>query len=139
MIFTKKKNTHVAIEASSHGLVQNRLRNIVASCVGFIFFASDHLDYTYGSVEQYLNAKLISFSPNTADKTTKVLLKSSLLDLFPANIKNTFDTTIIGESNSEVVLKSCMKNVLSQDLYFFLNEEENLRSITSMLGQYQIY
>ena len=35
--------THVALEASSHALDQNRLDNLKTSCKGFTFFSRDHL------------------------------------------------------------------------------------------------
>jgi len=52
--------THVAIEASSHGIVQHRLDNIDFKAVGFTNFSQDHLDY-HKTMDQYLDAKLRIF------------------------------------------------------------------------------
>ena len=48
--------THVAMEASSHGLDQRRLDGIVLSAAGFSNFSQDHLDY-HGTLEAYFAAK----------------------------------------------------------------------------------
>ena len=50
----------VAMEVSSHGLVQNRLQGIAITAAVFTNLGRDHLDY-HQSVEDYLNAKLQLF------------------------------------------------------------------------------
>ncbi|AZO76383.1 MULTISPECIES: UDP-N-acetylmuramoyl-L-alanyl-D-glutamate--2,6-diaminopimelate ligase [unclassified Bosea (in: a-proteobacteria)] len=49
--------THVAMEASSHGLDQRRLDGVRLSAGAFLNLGRDHLDY-HPSVEDYLSAKL---------------------------------------------------------------------------------
>lgn len=49
--------THLALEASSHGLDQKRLDGIVPHAVGFTNLSRDHLDY-HATMEAYLDAKL---------------------------------------------------------------------------------
>ncbi|QCE33972.1 UDP-N-acetylmuramoyl-L-alanyl-D-glutamate--2,6-diaminopimelate ligase [Acetobacteraceae bacterium] len=51
---------HIALEASSHGLVQNRLTGLTFEAAGFSSFSRDHLDY-HKTEEAYLNAKLTLF------------------------------------------------------------------------------
>ncbi|KMQ91128.1 udp-n-acetylmuramoylalanyl-d-glutamate-- -diaminopimelate ligase [Lasius niger] len=51
---------HIALEASSHGLVQNRLKGLHFEAVGFTSFSRDHLDY-HKTEENYLSAKLTLF------------------------------------------------------------------------------
>jgi UDP-N-acetylmuramyl-tripeptide synthetase/UDP-N-acetylmuramoyl-tripeptide--D-alanyl-D-alanine ligase len=51
---------HVAIEASSHGLVQRRLDGLTIAAAAFTNLSRDHLDY-HGSMEAYLAAKLRLF------------------------------------------------------------------------------
>jgi UDP-N-acetylmuramyl-tripeptide synthetase/UDP-N-acetylmuramoyl-tripeptide--D-alanyl-D-alanine ligase len=51
---------HVALEASSHGLVQRRLDGLTISAAAFTNLSRDHLDY-HGSMESYLAAKLRLF------------------------------------------------------------------------------
>lgn len=53
--------THLAMEASSHGLDQHRLDGVRLSAGAFTNLSRDHLDY-HSSVEEYLAAKLRLFS-----------------------------------------------------------------------------
>ena len=74
----KKNNIdNVIIEASSHGLDQNRLDNLKFKAAIFTNFTQDHLDY-HKTMKAYLNAKLILFS--------KLLPKKSYL-ISDKNIK----------------------------------------------------
>ena len=57
----KNKIENVIIEASSHGLNQNRLDHLNLKAGIFTNFSQDHLDY-HKSMKAYLNAKLILFS-----------------------------------------------------------------------------
>ena len=52
--------THLAMEASSHGLEQRRLDGVRLSAGAFTNLSRDHLDY-HASLEDYLNAKLRLF------------------------------------------------------------------------------
>jgi UDP-N-acetylmuramoyl-L-alanyl-D-glutamate--2,6-diaminopimelate ligase len=52
--------THLALEASSHGLDQHRLDGLRIAAAGFTNLSRDHLDY-HPSVEAYLTAKLVLF------------------------------------------------------------------------------
>jgi len=49
--------THVAMEASSHGLDQRRLDGVRLTAAAFTNFSQDHLDY-HETFEDYFNAKL---------------------------------------------------------------------------------
>lgn len=53
--------THLAIEASSHGLDQYRLDGVQISVGGFTSFSRDHMDY-HGDMQAYLDAKARLFS-----------------------------------------------------------------------------
>ena len=53
--------SHLAIEASSHGLDQRRLDGLRVAVAGFTNLSRDHLDY-HGTAEAYLTAKLRLFS-----------------------------------------------------------------------------
>jgi UDP-N-acetylmuramoyl-L-alanyl-D-glutamate--2,6-diaminopimelate ligase len=58
--------THLALEASSHGLDQHRLDGVRVAAGGFTNLSRDHLDY-HASVEAYLAAKLRLFKSLVAD------------------------------------------------------------------------
>ena len=53
--------THVAMEASSHGLDQRRLDGVMLSAAGFTNFTQDHLDYHH-TFEAYFAAKMGLFT-----------------------------------------------------------------------------
>ena len=53
--------THLAMEASSHGLDQRRLDGVRLAAAGFTNLSRDHLDY-HPDLENYLEAKLRLFS-----------------------------------------------------------------------------
>jgi UDP-N-acetylmuramoyl-L-alanyl-D-glutamate--2,6-diaminopimelate ligase len=58
--------THLAIEASSHGLDQHRLDGVKVAAGAFTNLSRDHLDY-HPSIEAYLAAKLRLFEALVAD------------------------------------------------------------------------
>jgi UDP-N-acetylmuramoyl-L-alanyl-D-glutamate--2,6-diaminopimelate ligase len=58
--------THLAIEASSHGLDQHRLDGVCVAAGGFTNLSRDHLDY-HPTVEHYLKAKLRLFEALVVD------------------------------------------------------------------------
>jgi UDP-N-acetylmuramoyl-L-alanyl-D-glutamate--2,6-diaminopimelate ligase len=64
--------THLALEASSHGLDQHRLDGVRIAAGGFTNLTRDHLDY-HGTVEAYLAAKLILFERLVVDGGTAVI------------------------------------------------------------------
>jgi UDP-N-acetylmuramoyl-L-alanyl-D-glutamate--2,6-diaminopimelate ligase len=64
--------THLAIEASSHGLSQYRLDGVNIKAAGFTNFTHDHLDY-HGNMHEYFNAKARLFVELLAPGSTAVL------------------------------------------------------------------
>jgi murE/murF fusion protein len=66
----KKENiNNVIIEASSHGLDQNRLDHLNFKAAVFTNFSQDHLDY-HKTMKKYLNAKLILFKKILNNKSS---------------------------------------------------------------------
>ena len=64
--------THLALEASSHGLDQHRLDGVRVGIASFTNLSRDHLDY-HGTQEAYLRAKLILFERLLKDNGTAVI------------------------------------------------------------------
>jgi len=64
--------THVAMEASSHGLNQNRMDGVGVSVAAFTSFSQDHLDY-HADMDAYLAAKARLFSDLLDENGTAVL------------------------------------------------------------------
>ena len=64
--------THLAVEASSHGIDQRRLDGVKLTAAAFTNFTQDHLDY-HGTMETYLQAKLRLFETLLPRGKTAVL------------------------------------------------------------------
>jgi len=64
--------THLALEASSHGLDQHRLDGLRVGIASFTNISRDHLDY-HGTPQAYLTAKLILFERLVAADGTAVI------------------------------------------------------------------
>jgi UDP-N-acetylmuramoyl-L-alanyl-D-glutamate--2,6-diaminopimelate ligase len=64
--------THLALEASSHGLHQHRLDGVRIKAGGFTNLSRDHLDY-HATLEAYLAAKLRLFTDLVADDGAAVI------------------------------------------------------------------
>ena len=108
--------SHLVMEASSHGLAQDRLRDLTFSVAIFTNLSQDHLDY-HGNMEDYLSAKIRLFHlvrndglilVNTDDVRSETILRhahrklnrkvrtfglSSLADLKAIGIKSTLSGT----------------------------------------------
>ena len=76
--------THLALEASSHGLDQRRLDGLTLKAAAFLNLTQDHLDY-HGSTAAYREAKLRLFRSLLSRGGTAVLnADSSAFDAFAA-------------------------------------------------------
>ena len=64
--------THVAMEASSHGLDQRRLDGVVLAAAGFSNFSQDHLDY-HETFAAYFDAKMALFDRVLAEDGVAVI------------------------------------------------------------------
>lgn len=64
--------THVAFEASSHGLTQYRNEGVRPGAVAFTNLSRDHLDY-HADMEEYFGAKMRLFDEVAADDATAVV------------------------------------------------------------------
>jgi UDP-N-acetylmuramoyl-L-alanyl-D-glutamate--2,6-diaminopimelate ligase len=73
--------THLALEASSHGIDQRRLDGVKLTAAGFLNLTQDHLDY-HGTMGVYRAAKLRLFETLLARGRTAVLNADS--DAYPA-------------------------------------------------------
>lgn len=64
--------SHVAYEASSHGLSQYRNEGLHVAAAGFTNFSRDHLDY-HETMEEYFAAKMRLFDEVVSDSATAVV------------------------------------------------------------------
>ncbi|HQY45118.1 MAG TPA: UDP-N-acetylmuramoyl-L-alanyl-D-glutamate--2,6-diaminopimelate ligase [Paracoccaceae bacterium] len=64
--------THAAMEASSHGLDQNRLDGVRLKAAAFTNFSQDHLDY-HADFDEYFAAKALLFARVLPEEGTAVI------------------------------------------------------------------
>ena len=133
----KKKIRTVILEASSHGLDQDRLSGLKFNGVVFTNFSQDHLDY-HKSMQAYLNAKLKLFRQNLKKKgiivcnnnIKKILIKNKISKIYfkyvlDNKIKYPIKIINVKKNNSKTLIKINFKN----NIYTF-----NL----NLIGQFQI-
>ena len=68
--FYKQNVKLVAMEVSSHGLVQNRVKDITFAASLFTNLSRDHLDF-HNTMQAYQQAKWSLFTPNKAESAVK--------------------------------------------------------------------
>ena len=115
-IIKKKKIDNVIIEASSHGLDQDRLHHINFKAAIFTNFSQDHLDY-HKSMKSYLNAKLILFK--------KILKKNSSIVL-DKDIKEFLTLKKIAKTRGLKVLE--IKKIIKKIKIFSLNQTSEFKT-----------
>ena len=67
-----KGSSHLAFEASSHGLAQNRLTGLGVNVAVFTNLSHDHLDF-HGDMESYFAAKVKLFDDNLLEGGTAII------------------------------------------------------------------
>ncbi|KPP92074.1 MAG: UDP-N-acetylmuramoyl-L-alanyl-D-glutamate--2,6-diaminopimelate ligase MurE [Rhodobacteraceae bacterium HLUCCA08] len=92
--------THVAMEASSHGLDQRRLDGIVLAAAGFTNFSQDHLDYHH-TLEAYYDAKMGLFTRLLPDEGVAVVNLDDPKGMEVAQIAERKGHEVIGTGSHE--------------------------------------
>ena len=94
--------THLAFEASSHGLDQHRLDGVRITAAGFTNLSRDHLDY-HKTMEAYRNAKLRLFTDLLGPEGNAVVMSSSESAPFSAAARRRGHSLIeIGREDEDV-------------------------------------
>jgi UDP-N-acetylmuramoyl-L-alanyl-D-glutamate--2,6-diaminopimelate ligase len=100
--------THVATEASSHGIEQRRLDGVRLAAAGFTNLTRDHLDY-HGSMPAYRAAKLRLFDsvlpPNATAAANADMEPDSLDGLRAAAAARSLRLLTVGEAGDAVRLR----------------------------------
>tara|TARA_Y100000590_G_scaffold127375_1_gene145649 strand:+ start:2895 stop:5738 length:2844 start_codon:yes stop_codon:yes gene_type:complete len=134
----KKKINNVILEASSHGLKQNRLEGLKFKIGIFTNLTRDHLDY-HKTFKDYFNSKLILF---------KKLMKKNSYIIFDNDLKissklkkisknNNIKNYSIGSKNSNLkIIKHKFVN-FNQEVTFSLNNKI-FKFSTYLIGKVQI-
>jgi UDP-N-acetylmuramoyl-L-alanyl-D-glutamate--2,6-diaminopimelate ligase len=109
--------SHVAVEASSHGLDQYRLDGLCFGAVGFTNITRDHLDY-HSSFEAYLAAKLRLFSDLAEDGAAAAINRDAEYAEAFADVADARHLRVIGvgEKGETIRLLACQPHLDGQDL-----------------------
>ena len=109
--------THLVLEASSHGLDQNRLDAVKVSVGAFTNLTRDHLDY-HEDAETYLKAKLGLVTRVVQDGGSVVLNADS--DVYESFRQAAEDRGLkilsYGRKNSDICLKSVRSHLAGQEV-----------------------
>jgi UDP-N-acetylmuramoyl-L-alanyl-D-glutamate--2,6-diaminopimelate ligase len=96
--------THVAFEASSHGLSQFRTEGLPVSAAAFTNLSRDHLDY-HGTMEAYLEAKLRLFTEVLSPGGTAVVWMDDPASLRVAELARERGLRLIGVGTAGETLR----------------------------------
>ncbi|MES2097765.1 MAG: UDP-N-acetylmuramoyl-L-alanyl-D-glutamate--2,6-diaminopimelate ligase [Pseudomonadota bacterium] len=129
--------THVAFEASSHGLSQYRTEGLKVMAAAFTNLSRDHLDY-HGDMANYLTAKLRLFSEVLDDDGTAVVWADDdqaarVVDLAHARRQKIMT---VGERGGTLRLVSRDPTLLGQGLVIEAEDRE-LKVNLPLIGAYQ--
>ncbi|HWU72050.1 MAG TPA: UDP-N-acetylmuramoyl-L-alanyl-D-glutamate--2,6-diaminopimelate ligase, partial [Sphingomonas sp.] len=129
--------THVAFEASSHGLSQYRTEGLKVIAAAFTNLSRDHLDY-HGDMAAYLTAKLRLFSEVLDPDGTAVVWADDpqaarVVDLAHARRQRIIT---VGERGGALRLVSRDPTLLGQGLVIEAEDRE-LRVTLPLIGAYQ--
>jgi UDP-N-acetylmuramoyl-L-alanyl-D-glutamate--2,6-diaminopimelate ligase len=129
--------THVAFEASSHGLVQYRTEGLTVAAAAFTNLSRDHLDY-HGDMGAYLTAKLRLFSEVLSPEGTAVVWADDMyaprvIDLAQARGNR---LVTVGERGATLRLVERDPTLLGQGLTIEA-EGQTHRVMLPLIGGYQ--
>ncbi|PKP65565.1 MAG: UDP-N-acetylmuramoyl-L-alanyl-D-glutamate--2,6-diaminopimelate ligase [Alphaproteobacteria bacterium HGW-Alphaproteobacteria-7] len=132
--------THVAFEASSHGLSQYRNEGLSVAATAFTNFSRDHLDY-HGTMEGYFAAKMRLFTEVAAPGTPAVIHDAGDGSEWTAQAIATasargLDVRTVGEGGSFLRLANREPGQLGQTLMIAHGDETRTINLP-LIGAYQ--
>ncbi len=130
--------THLAIEASSHGLDQHRLDGVRVAVASFTNISRDHLDY-HETIEAYVRAKLILFERLVAaDGAAVVEADHDYADRFSeAARRRGLRLLTVGRNGEHIRLTDCAIDGFSQTLRIE-SEGKTYRVRLPLVGGFQV-
>lgn len=129
--------SHVAFEASSHGLSQYRTEGLAVRAAAFTNLSRDHLDY-HGTMAAYLDAKLRLFSEVLADDGTAVLWAddAAAAQVAAAASERGITVATVGTTGERLKLVKRVPSLLGQALT--IEAEGRTHTLTlPLIGAYQ--
>ena len=130
--------THVAYEASSHGLSQYRNEGLAVRAGGFTNLSRDHLDY-HKDMDDYFAAKMRLFAEVVDDGGTAVVWADDAWSERAIAVAKERGLTIftVGEAGEDIRLTARKATPLGQELTFtYTGEERTIR--LPLIGAYQV-
>ncbi len=130
--------THVAMEASSHGLTQRRLDGVKLAAAAFTNLGRDHMDY-HPTVEDYMNAKMRLFDTLMAKGQPAVIFADDAYSQAAVDVASNAGLTVltVGRKGEFLTLKRVEHERHSQ-----IAEIENAgniyRVVLPLAGDFQI-
>lgn len=130
--------THLALEASSHGLDQHRLDGLKLSAGGFTNITRDHLDY-HRSFDDYRTAKLKLFSEVLPDRAGAVISADSEgAEAFIAAARaRGLKLLTVGAKGADIHLFASERAGFSQKLHLRYGDED-YRLTLPLAGAFQV-
>ncbi len=131
--------THVAFEASSHGIDQGRLAGIPVSVAVFTNFSQDHLDY-HGTMEAYKISKLMLFSKNLISDGIAIfmdtLLKDKEVERYIKELDLNGERLISVGNNGDVKILKAEPTIAGQEIEF-THKNRTYEFKTNIVGSFQ--
>jgi UDP-N-acetylmuramoyl-L-alanyl-D-glutamate--2,6-diaminopimelate ligase len=132
-----QKITHVAMEASSHGLEQYRMHAVNIKAAGFTNLSRDHLDY-HGSIEAYFASKVKLFTEVMMPDGTAVLNADcdhgkALIDICK---KRGLNVITYGRAGQNIVLEHRHAHPTGQTLRLIIDGAQHLLKLP-LVGAFQ--
>ena len=129
--------THLAMEASSHGIDQRRLDGVHLSAAAFTNIGRDHLDY-HKTVEAYIDAKLRLFDKLLPENGQAVINKDGAYAerFLEVAQKHHFPIVSTGYNGHTLKLEHVTVKGFSQEL-LIRYEEKEYRILLPLAGEFQ--
>ena len=130
--------SHVAYEASSHGLDQFRAEGVPVKAAAFTNFSRDHLDY-HGDMDAYFAAKMRLFDEVVADDGTAVVWADDHArsnEVIARAMARGLALITVGEAGETIRLVSRTSTPLGQSLVLLHAGQEHRLNLP-LIGAYQ--
>ncbi|MXP10130.1 UDP-N-acetylmuramoyl-L-alanyl-D-glutamate--2,6-diaminopimelate ligase [Pseudoblastomonas halimionae] len=113
----REGTTHIAYEASSHGLSQYRNEGVPVKAAAFTNFSRDHLDY-HATMEDYFEAKMRLVEKVLDDDGTAVIWADDPKadDVIARAKKRGLEVMTVGKTGEDIVLVSQVPTELGQEI-----------------------
>ena len=113
----REGTTHIAYEASSHGLSQYRNEGVPVKAAAFTNFSRDHLDY-HATMEDYFEAKMRLVEKVLDDDGTAVIWADDPKadDVIARAKKRGVKVMTVGKTGEDIVLVSQVPTELGQEI-----------------------